>query len=270
MSDPTYQIIDWDKHFENAKSRSIENLRWLPMPNSFDGDRIAELISTGGAECYGAWCAFVLIASKCATRGILVRKSRKPYTSDGLETVTGIDKKVYDKMIPIAIDVGLIEVCADDRAEDTQVSDKINQVSQNRMEDSEENLHAQSARSVRIKQKDIDEIYDHYPRKVGKARALASIKKSIIEVSKREDVHDAAAWMLRVVDQFAHAVSKWSADDRQYIPHPSTWFNGGRYDDDQAEWVRMTPLKFNVPPPATTTPMQVPADVQAELDRSRG
>lgn len=263
MSDPTYRIVDWDKHFENAKSRSIENLRWVPMPNSFDGDRISELVSTGGAECYGAWCAFVLIASKCTTRGTLVRKSRKSYTFAGLENVSGIAQNVYEKMLGIALDVGLVEVCESEQLEDTQVS-------QNRKEDKGMELRAQTAQIKRIKQKDIDQIYDSYPRKVGRARAEKSIRSALVKISSRDDVHDPTAWMMRVVGQYAHAVGKWPVGDRQYIPHPSTWFNGGRYDDDQAEWVRTTPMKFPPQPPATTTPLDVPADVQAELDRGRG
>jgi hypothetical protein len=33
-------------------------------------------------------------------------------------------------------------------------------------------------------------------------------------------------------------VSAWIPDDRKYVPHPATWFNGGRYEDDPSTWAR--------------------------------
>ena len=36
-SDMTYQIKDWGDAYENAKSRSIDNLSWVAMPNKQDG-----------------------------------------------------------------------------------------------------------------------------------------------------------------------------------------------------------------------------------------
>ena len=36
----------------------------------------------------------------------------------------------------------------------------------------------------------------------------------------------------------AFAASPIGRGDKQYIPHPATWLNNGRYDDDPATWVR--------------------------------
>ena len=37
---------------------------------------------------------------------------------------------------------------------------------------------------------------------------------------------------------YADATTRWPVADRQFIPHPATWFNRGSYDDDPKEWSR--------------------------------
>ena len=74
-------------------------------------------------------------------------------------------------------------------------------------------------------------IYQAYPRKVGKKAAL----KTIATVCKTIDPDD----LLERVEAFSEAVAAWPEKDKQYVPHPATWFNQGRYDDDQEEWRRL-------------------------------
>jgi hypothetical protein len=46
------------------------------------------------------------------------------------------------------------------------------------------------------------------------------------------------------VRAYAEAVSRWPREARytpagtDTVPHPATWFNGGRYTDDPANWIR--------------------------------
>ena len=62
-----------------------------------------------------------------------------------------------------------------------------------------------------------------YPKKVGKMAALAAWRKhkaepmadQIIKATRRQSKSDA-----------------WAADGGQYIPHPTTWLNQGRWDDE--------------------------------------
>jgi len=72
-------------------------------------------------------------------------------------------------------------------------------------------------------------IYAAYPRKVGKVAAIKAIQKAM---------ERGATNLLFVVRQYADATAKWPAADKQYIPHPATWFNKGMYDDDPKEWQR--------------------------------
>jgi hypothetical protein len=74
-------------------------------------------------------------------------------------------------------------------------------------------------------------IYAAYPRKVGKDAALKAITTRIKEGVATEH-------LLERVNAFSDAVSRWPKHARRFIPHPSTWFNEGRFEDDPAEWER--------------------------------
>ena len=66
-----------------------------------------------------------------------------------------------------------------------------------------------------------DAFWDLYPRKVAKGHARLAFKKACDKV-KPETIMDA-------VKKFAAAVE---GKEKQYIPHPTTWLNGERWDDD--------------------------------------
>ncbi len=70
-----------------------------------------------------------------------------------------------------------------------------------------------------------EEIYQAYPRKVGKPKALAAIKKALKEIE--------AAELLAIVEAYTEAIDGTEA---RFIPHPARWFNEQRYGDDPSEW----------------------------------
>ena len=69
------------------------------------------------------------------------------------------------------------------------------------------------------------EIYEAYPKKVGKPAALKAIAKAITKI-KPED-------LLSKTRAFAAAKI---GSDPQFIPHPATWFNQERFNDDPTTW----------------------------------
>lgn len=73
-------------------------------------------------------------------------------------------------------------------------------------------------------------IYEIYPRKVGKKDALKAIKNALATKTPAE--------LQTAVKAYAEAVALWPESDRQFIPHPATWFNRGSYDDDPQTWKR--------------------------------
>lgn len=80
------------------------------------------------------------------------------------------------------------------------------------------------------------EIYAAYPRKVGRDKAFKAIDKALHRSAL------SAVEMLARVQAFATAAETWADSDREFIPHPATWFNQGRYDDDPREWQRASAL----------------------------
>lgn len=85
--------------------------------------------------------------------------------------------------------------------------------------------------SVRFTADEIEGIYEAYPRKVKKRKALDAIESAL----KRIDHEDPARWLLAIVQEFADSPA---GQKGQYTPHPATWFNGSQYLDDPDEWQR--------------------------------
>lgn len=91
-----------------------------------------------------------------------------------------------------------------------------------------------------------EEIYALYPRKIGKKAALKAISKAISEVTKNAALWsqengkyvDGASWLKERVTVFrdSPAGQHHGLFDGYHPPHPSTWFNQGRYEDSPDEW----------------------------------
>lgn len=78
--------------------------------------------------------------------------------------------------------------------------------------------------------KQAEAIYTEYPKKVGKPDALRAIVKAL-------GTTDAATLLSKTK---LYAKSR-VGEDAQFTPHPSTWFNQQRYNDDPATWIKTTP-----------------------------
>ena len=75
-----------------------------------------------------------------------------------------------------------------------------------------------------------------YPRREGKAKAYDSWKKAGTKLKKDRSMTsaDAVAYLLARVEAYAKSPrGKWPLAK---IPHPQTWLNQGRYDDDPSAW----------------------------------
>jgi hypothetical protein len=83
----------------------------------------------------------------------------------------------------------------------------------------------QGNKSILIDDALINEVYEAYPKKVGRTSALAAITKAVKTTDPVE--------LLGKVRAYAAAIH-WQ--DVQFIPNPATWFNGGRFHDDPKTW----------------------------------
>jgi hypothetical protein len=71
--------------------------------------------------------------------------------------------------------------------------------------------------------------WSHYPRREAKGAALKAFEKLDGATQQRA---------ITAAQNYALATSQWPDVDRPFIPHPATWLNSGRFDDDPKTWIR--------------------------------
>lgn len=95
-----------------------------------------------------------------------------------------------------------------------------------------------------------EEIYEEYPRKLSKGSALRAIQKAQQRLVKGE--HGVEMSPADANSLLLHCVKEWAkspaGQQGGYTPYPATWFNGSRYLDDQAEWMKQGKGGGNVTP----------------------
>lgn len=86
----------------------------------------------------------------------------------------------------------------------------------------------------------VEQIYNAYPKKIDKKRALQSIKKAIIDMKNNGGT---AENLLETVKQYRREVERHGLNSKHEkwasIPHPTTWFNQNRFELEPAEWTSL-------------------------------
>jgi len=112
-----YTIVDWNRVYENSRSRQIDDLRWVSLPNKHDSFGFRSLMSRpNGAALYGAWCLIVQVASKCSPRGSLI-KNGVPLTPEKISFLTGCPPAIISECLDV---VQLPEIAWISQASDAQ------------------------------------------------------------------------------------------------------------------------------------------------------
>ena len=107
---PIYRIVGWEEYYEYSRTKEHKKLKWVRIGNNFDGDRITELISQGGAEAYGCFVAMVLVASRCDPRGTLMNSQGKPHTPETIGAKTGLPAGAFACTLGLCLNMNLIEI----------------------------------------------------------------------------------------------------------------------------------------------------------------
>jgi hypothetical protein len=111
-----------------------------------------------------------------------------------------------------------------------------------------------------------EQIYDAYPKHVGREDALKAITKAL----KAHPIE----YLLDKTNQFRMAVESWPSSYRYFpdggdrCPHPSTWFNRGSYADAVKEW-RRAGARHGPGRPTTSIPHANEAEQALESQRMR-
>lgn len=86
-------------------------------------------------------------------------------------------------------------------------------------------------RRATIPQAALDALWQRFPRKVGRKKAMTLLDKAVREVMEdfeHDEPHDALIWMEERIDALA---KQHKLTDPKFIPHPATWLGQGRYLD---------------------------------------
>src|ERR1700684_3855635 len=84
-----YRVRDWDSLYENNRTRSMKFMQWIPITNKQDGDGYIQVVEgKNGAEMLGGWLAILQVASKCRTRGTLLRSSGHPHDAASISAMS--------------------------------------------------------------------------------------------------------------------------------------------------------------------------------------
>lgn len=104
------RISKWDIYYENAQSRKVHHLSWVPVPNKHDGETYSELMARDDAhEIFTAWILMLQVASRSQCRGSLLRDNGTTHTPESLSVKTRGKVEWFKKAIPYLLQVGWLE-----------------------------------------------------------------------------------------------------------------------------------------------------------------
>lgn len=116
-------------------------------------------------------------------------------------------------------------------------------------------IHPPSLPRTSITDDDAELVYLAYPRKVGKLDAIKAIRKAVERMGTGKDAPrmsppEALEFLLKRTQTFARS----PAAKGEFTPHPATWFNQGRYLDDDNEWNRSSSASAQPHQPTRVSP----------------
>lgn len=103
-------IRNWDKHYENSRSRRLDSLSWFPIPNDLDNEGYLELLDHRDGEAhYAVWIQLLAVASKAKPRGALVRKLGGAHDAKSLARLTRLKERTISNALPRLLELGWLE-----------------------------------------------------------------------------------------------------------------------------------------------------------------
>jgi len=225
-----YRIKNWDKHYENNRTRDLKEMHWVPIPISFDSDGYTLIMEKkNGPAIYGAWVALVLLAGRCEMRGTLMRKGKICHDAVSISRMTRCQISVIKEMLEVCHhECGWIEVdhygpetaIPQEGATIPQVDAAIPHPTDYGMEwnGMEGNTIAPSLPPTQ----DAFEIFwKAYPKKKSKGDAKKAWKQMKPNL---DEVLSALAWQV--------AQSDWIKQGGQFIPYPASYLRASGWEDE--------------------------------------
>lgn len=93
-------------------------------------------------------------------------------------------------------------------------------------------------------------VYLAYPRHVAPRAALKAIQRAaerLVREKAQPDEHTARRYLWKRATEYSRspAGQKPPKGSNDYRPHPATWFNQSRFEDDSTEWLKPNGVNGN-------------------------
>lgn len=99
-----YYIPQWQQTFENAGSRKVKTMIWVPIPTGHDGSGYGRVWAhPRGCEVFAAWILIVQVAARCPVRGVLQRDCG-PLTAEDLSIMTRAPAEIFKLAFNVLVD----------------------------------------------------------------------------------------------------------------------------------------------------------------------
>ncbi len=110
------RVRDWDRLYENNRSRDMKRTNWFPAPNDLSSDRYVGLVShEEGAAHLGIWVAALMVASRAMPqRGLLAKDDGEPHNAESLALVTRLPEAVVEEALRRLLRLRLLEFAGPD------------------------------------------------------------------------------------------------------------------------------------------------------------
>ena len=105
--------------------------------------------------------------------------------------------------------------------DDKQLTNKLTSKLTNEQQTTNNNRRKKEYKEYNIYAQNFEKFWEAYPKKRDKQGAFKAFKKIDVDI----DV------LLRAIEKQKQS-KDWQKDDGQYIPYPSTWLNGHRWEDE--------------------------------------
>ena len=222
-----YSIRNWAALFENNRSRTVDKLTWVAIPNRHDGENYSALItSKDGAEIFAAWVLVIQVASKCQPRGSLLRGDGKPHDPASLSLKTRAPAKWFEKCLSyLELNTDWLEVqevASDCQPPDTRLTPACQPGDEGgKGRERIERIEGKGAFSV-----DSMAILDLLNKQTGKAFRLVDSNLSVIEARLKEPGVTIEGVRQMVIRQ----CQKWKGTGMAEYLRPATLFGKEKFD----------------------------------------
>jgi hypothetical protein len=224
----------------------------LPALQFYPGDwRKDSAVQSLSYHDRGVWFEMLMLMHGSEVRGKLILNG-KPIPEDALCRLLGLDKQTLNQTITTLLDFGVASKCPETgalmnrrmirdekirkvRSEAGKMGGNPDLLKQKRTTRVKQNSTPSSSSSIHtLSESELLEVYEAYPRHTARPAALKAIRKATERVAKKDATsqHEALVKLKSRVESYARLERKKSTES-QFIPHPSTWFNGERYDDEE-------------------------------------